>query len=181
MKMKSYMWVPVLIAVSMTGCKANSGKIPNPTHSQAARKADVPPSSKPKETVVQVKCPLPGSNDLGDSMSEDEIKDNAYFWNEVQTAIREGRRDKVVGFMHYPLLDGVKGRVSVRSAHEFVADYDKLFPVGLRQYILGHDSSCVHRVGDKGYMIGSGVLWFDIYDKGEFRIFTINGTEPWDD
>jgi hypothetical protein len=101
MKMKSYMWVPVLIAVSMTGCKANSGKIPNPTHSQAARKADVPPSSKPKETVVQVKCPLPGSNDLGDSMSEDEIKDNAYFWNEVQTAIREGRRDKVAGFMHY--------------------------------------------------------------------------------
>jgi hypothetical protein len=79
------------------------------------------------------------------------------------------------------LLDGVKGRVSVRSAHEFVADYDKLFSVGLRQYILGHDSSCVHRVGDKGYTIGSGVLWFDIYDKGEFRIFTINGTEPWDD
>lgn len=131
--------------------------------------------SQTGKTVHPVGCKVSGRDQ---EVPSDMSAAMASFLSGLQAAIKEDHRDKVAGFMHYPLLAGSNKPVHVHSAREFIAGYDRLFPVDLRELILRQKLACIGRVGDKGFTIGNGELWFDEYEDGKVRAFTINPVTP---
>jgi len=119
-------------------------------------------------------CKADARSDVPSAVFSDNIAALTYFLNGLQVAIKEDRPDKVAKFMHYPLLAGSYKPIHVHSEREFIAGYDKLFPADLRQLILRQRPACIHWGGSQGFTIGLGSLWFDVYDDGKVRAFTIN-------
>jgi hypothetical protein len=134
-----------------------------------------PLSSQSVRVVHSEGCTPADRTDASDEISSEDMALMTSFLRELQSAVKEDRRDKVAMFMHYPLLvDLSNRRVHVRSAREFVAGYDRLFPVALRKSLLLQRPECIARVGAQGFTLGDVTIWFDAYPDGKVRIFTID-------
>lgn len=97
------------------------------------------------------------------------------FLGELQAAVKEGRRSEVATLVSYPLsLATPDGKHRVRSEQEFLAEYDSIFPAGLRALLLRQTPGCISRVGAQGFTFGHGQIWFDVYPDGKVKILSIN-------
>ena len=93
----------------------------------------------------------------------------------LKGAIKDGDKSKVSDFIHYPLSVATAHKsFAVGSAKGFVANYERILPASLRNFILAQQPQCVSRVGVQGFSIGNGQIWFDQFPDGKVRIFSVN-------
>ena len=106
------------------------------------------------------------------------IKAVSLFLDELKTAIRKSDKQRVAKIVFYPLSVATPtAETTVKSEEEFAKRYDEVFPQALRSLLLKQRPGCVGRVGAKGFTIGTGEIWFDLYPDGKVRIFSINPVE----
>ena len=99
----------------------------------------------------------------------------SFFLGELQAAVREDRRSEVAKLVSYPLnFSTPDGEHRVRSEQEFLAEYDSIFPAGLKTLLLRQTPECISRVGAQGFSFAHGQIWFGMYPDGKVKIFTIN-------
>jgi hypothetical protein len=82
------------------------------------------------------------------------------FLADLQHAVAEGPRERVARLVSYPLRTTVAGRrLTLSSAREFLAHYDKVLPpasiTAIRDQLYGELFANAN-----GVMIGSGEVWF---------------------
>jgi hypothetical protein len=96
------------------------------------------------------------------------------FIEDLKAAIARKDKQGVAKMIEYPLsFASASQNVEVRSEEQFIAQYDKLLPENLKKFLLKQQSSCISRVGAKGFTVGSGQIWFDQFPDGKVKIFTI--------
>lgn len=106
------------------------------------------------------------------------IKAMTFFLESLKVAIKKGDKRQVATLISYPLsVATFTAEFSVQSEEELKKHYDEVFPKDLRTLLLRQQSECVNRVGVKGFTIGTGEIWFDLFPDGKVRIFSINPVE----
>ena len=104
-----------------------------------------------------------------------DVKHIEVLFTDIHSALVTSDKKKLSELMHYPLSVGtLKGSFTVRSKAEFLGKYDMIISNDLRAFLLRQKARCVGEVGSRGFTLGSGQIWFDEFDPGDFKIFTIN-------
>lgn len=102
------------------------------------------------------------------------VEQMGHFLNGLKAAVASGERQRVARFVRYPLpVATADAQVTIRSEQEFVKNYTRILPPQLRDLLLRQETSCISRVGAKGFTIGTGEVWFDRFQDGKVKIFGI--------
>lgn len=106
---------------------------------------------------------------------EATVKDATEFLANLQQALKTGNRSKVMELVHYPLTASTNdATLHIADSAELTKKYNAVFTARWRKAILQQDAGCVNRVGDKGYMLAQGALWFDKIESEGMRIISVN-------
>jgi hypothetical protein len=94
---------------------------------------------------------------------------------ELRTAVAKGDKRGVARLVHYPLhFATADTEFTINSQQEFLTKYDQILPPPLRDLIRRLETRCISRVGNKGFTIGTGQVWFDRFPDGKVKIFAVN-------
>jgi len=116
--------------------------------------------------------PCPGST--VDLQGADVARKSRAFLAELQTAVKNGDRDKIASMISYPLLvihGSRKARIT--SQAQFLSHYDTIFDAHVRQTIAQQSARCLFG-NYQGAMIGNGEVWFSEQQNGSMKIITVN-------
>ncbi|MGB8495796.1 MAG: hypothetical protein WCE53_15455 [Candidatus Acidiferrum sp.] len=103
------------------------------------------------------------------------IESMRHFLAELKTAIRKGDKREIARMVQYPLnFSTMDATTTIHSEQEFIDKYDRILPKELKEFLLRQEPQCIGRVGARGFSVGSGEIWFDIFDDGKVKIFAIN-------
>lgn len=103
------------------------------------------------------------------------VKDATDFLANLQQALKAGNRSKVIELVHYPLTASTNdATLHIADSAELTKKYNAVFTPKWRKAILQQDIGCVNRIGDKGFMLARGALWFDRIESEGMRIISIN-------
>jgi hypothetical protein len=92
----------------------------------------------------------------------------------LKAAVQVANKEKVAAMVQYPLrVNLTKGNRTVRTAAEFVKDYDSLFTPAVRKAIETQVPECLF-ANYQGVMIGRGEVWFQEQQDGALRIKALN-------
>jgi hypothetical protein len=102
------------------------------------------------------------------------VEEMGCFIGELKTAIAKGDKRRVARLVHYPLsFATADAELTIHSEQEFVKKYNRVLPPQLRDLLLRQETRCISRVGAKGFTIGTGEIWFDRFQDGKVKIFTV--------
>jgi nucleoid DNA-binding protein len=97
------------------------------------------------------------------------------FLSTVQQALKAGDRNQLSGLVHYPLTASTQTTTfNIQTPEELSKRYNAIFTQKWRRVILQQEAGCTSRLGDKGYMLAQGALWFDNFPPDGMRITSIN-------
>ena len=97
------------------------------------------------------------------------------FWQAFKSAVENEDRRALAKMVHYPLLVSMPNRkFYIRSEKDFIKRFTQIFPKNLRVLLLNQPPECINRIGTQGFSLGNGELWFDQYQDGKVRFFTVN-------
>lgn len=103
------------------------------------------------------------------------IKDATQFLNSLQEAIKAGNRTQVIDLVHFPLTASTtNATIQIQDSKELEKRFNVVFSPKWRKAMLQQDVGCVSRVGDKGFMLAQGALWFNEFQPDGMRIVTVN-------
>ena len=103
------------------------------------------------------------------------VKDATQFLNSLQAAIKAGNRTQVIDLVHFPLTASTNtATLQIEDSKELEKKFNAVFSPRWRKTILQQDVGCVNRVGDKGFMLAQGALWFTEFQPDGMRIITVN-------
>lgn len=103
------------------------------------------------------------------------VKNATQFLNNLQQAIRTGNRTQVMDLVHFPLTASTtNATLHIEDSKELEKKYNAVFSPKWRKAILQQDVGCVNRVGDKGFMLAQGAVWFNEFQPDGMRIVTVN-------
>jgi hypothetical protein len=103
------------------------------------------------------------------------VKDATQFLANLQQAIKGGNRTQVMDLVHYPLMASTNNAtLHIQDSKELDKKWNAVFTQRWRKAILQQDVGCVNRVGDKGFMLAQGALWFNEFQPDGMRIVTVN-------
>jgi hypothetical protein len=103
------------------------------------------------------------------------VKDATQFLANLQQAIKAGNRTQVMDLVHYPLTASTAdATLHIENSTELAKRYNAVFTPRWRKAILQQDVGCVNRVGDKGFMLAQGALWFNAFQPDGMRIVSVN-------
>src|SRR5215813_3538414 len=105
---------------------------------------------------------------------EATVKDATEFLNLLQQAIKAGNRTQVMDLVHYPLTASTaNATLHIGDSKELEKRFNSVFTPKWRKAILLQDVGCVNRIGDKGFMLAQGAVWFDEFRPDGMRIVTV--------
>jgi hypothetical protein len=119
----------------------------------------------------------PASCEKGNISAEPDatVKDATQFLNNLQQAIKAGNRTQVMDLVHFPLTASTSNlTLQIQDSKELEKKYNAVFTPKWRKAILQQDVGCVTRVGDKGFMLAQGAVWFNEFQPDGMRIVTVN-------
>ena len=97
------------------------------------------------------------------------------FLHELQAAVRKNDKEAASQLFNYPFTVHMKtGKFVVKNQQEFEQKYSRIFPQPLIDLVESQQTQCLNRVGDKGYMLGRGEIWFDQFSGGKLQAFSVN-------
>ena len=103
------------------------------------------------------------------------VKDATQFLNSLQAAIKAGNRTQVIDLVHFPLTASTtNATIQIQDSKELEKRFNVVFSPKWRKAMLQQDVGCVSRVGDKGFMLAQGALWFNEFQPNGMRIVTVN-------
>jgi hypothetical protein len=92
----------------------------------------------------------------------------------MKAALQAGDRRKIAGMVQYPLaVNTEKSHRTVRSSAQFLAEWDHLFTLSVRNVIAKQIPECLF-ANWQGVMIGDGEVWFEDQRDGSMKIKTLN-------
>jgi hypothetical protein len=120
--------------------------------------------------AAKVDC---GHSTVADFSPSLEPKANA-FLTSLKAAVKAQDKHKVAGMAQYPLLVNMfKGHKQIKTAAQFIAEYDRLFTPSMRKAIEEQTPACLF-ANWQGVMIGDGEVWFEEQSNGSMKLKTLN-------
>ncbi|GGD48653.1 hypothetical protein [Paenibacillus nasutitermitis] len=108
-----------------------------------------PAESKPAET----------NNPYSAAGIDDPSAFEAVF-DQVKSAVADGDPNKVAAYVLFPMrVNDAKGSVSINNKEDFVAKYDTIFTVSVKEALANQKKDNLF-VNAKGVMVGNGEVWF---------------------
>ncbi len=114
---------------------------------------------------------LPFSAAAGDTMG----KTAQAFVKNLQQLLDSDQREAIARQVHYPLT--VDGKKSIRNAAAFLKSYDAIFTKAVQQCVKQQDTSVAFEMVKSSYMAGWGCIWFDAFESGTVKIYSVNTKE----
>lgn len=103
------------------------------------------------------------------------VKNATQFLNNLQQAIKGGNRTQVMDLVHFPLTASTTNQtLHIEDSKELEKRFNAVFSPKWRKAILQQDVGCVSRIGDKGFMLAQGALWFNEFQPDGMRIIGVN-------
>ena len=77
--------------------------------------------------------------------------------------------------VHFPLTASTTNQtLHIEDSKELEKRFNAVFSPKWRKAILQQDVGCVSRIGDKGFMLAQGALWFNEFQPDGMRIIGVN-------
>jgi hypothetical protein len=103
------------------------------------------------------------------------VKNATQFLNNLQQAIKGGNRTQVMDLVHFPLTASTtNATLHIEDSKELEKRFNAVFSPKWRKAILQQEVACVNRVGDKGFMLAQGAVWFNEFQPDGMRIISVN-------
>jgi len=96
-----------------------------------------------------------------DASTRPDCRQAIAFFEKLQAAVKEDRRNDVALMAHFPMRTTVAGKsIMIRSRQDFLANYDRIFTPAVRCALTRADKSSVWG-RDQGFTFTHGVIWWD--------------------
>ena len=102
-----------------------------------------------------------------------------HFIRNLQSAVLHNDIVRVASMVNYPIVVPIGTElIRIDNKEKFVQGYDQIFTPHLKKVVMGQTAGCVNLMGEQGFMLASGEIWFNEYAGGRLLISTINPPIP---